>query len=67
MDEVLAFQDLEKVYDLVAAAIDEVGPDREALFLSKLCLTLAHNIKDVLIVEEAIEIARLDLILEPEQ
>jgi hypothetical protein len=61
MDEVLAFKDLEKVYDLVAAAIDEAGPDREVLFLSKLCLTLAHNIKDVSIIEEAIEIARLGL------
>ena len=61
MAEVLAFQDLEKVYDLVAAAIDEAGPDKEALLLSKLCLTLAHNIKDVSIIEEAIGIAKLDL------
>jgi hypothetical protein len=61
MSKVLSFQDLEKVYDLVAAAIDAAGPDQEALFLSKLCITLAHNIQDISIIEEAIEIARLDL------
>jgi hypothetical protein len=65
MNKVLAFQDLEKVYDLLAEAIDAAGPDREALFLSKLCITLAHNIEDVSIIEEAIEIARMDL--EPAQ
>jgi hypothetical protein len=61
MAEVLVFQDLEKVYDLIAAALDEAGAEKEALLLSKLCLILAHNIKDVSIIEEAIGIAKLDL------
>lgn len=61
MTEHLAFQDLEKVYELVAKAIDEVGPEREALFLSKLCLTLAHNIADFSCIEKAVNIARSDL------
>ena len=61
MTEELAFEDFEKVYDLVALAIDDAGAEQEALFLSKLCLTLAHNIKDISIIEEAIAIARLDL------
>ena len=58
MAEVLVFQDLERVYDLIAQAIDSVGPENEALFLSKLCLTLAHNVSDVAIIEEAIGIAK---------
>jgi hypothetical protein len=60
MTEELAFEDFEKVYDLVALAIDDAGAEQEALFLSKLCLT-AHNIKDISIIEEAIAIAKLDL------
>ncbi len=58
MAETLVFQDLERVYDLIAQAIDSVGPENEALFLSKLCLTLAHKIDDVAIIEEAIGIAK---------
>lgn len=61
MNDKLPFQDLEKVYDLVAVAIDEAGPDREALFLSKLCLTLAHEVGDLAIIEKAIMIAKTDL------
>jgi hypothetical protein len=58
MAEELAFQDLEKVYDLIAQAIDSVGSENEALFLSKLCLTLAHHISDISIIEQAIDIAK---------
>ncbi len=61
MTEVLAFEDFEKVYDLMALALDEAGAEQEVLFLNKLCLTLAHNIKDVSIIEEAIATAKLDL------
>jgi len=59
--EKLAFQDMEKVYDLLAESIDEVGPEKESLFLSKLCLTLAHRIGDIAVVESAIAVARTDL------
>ena len=58
MAEVLVFQDLERVYDSIAQAIDSVGPENEALFLSKLCLTLAHHISDISIIENAIDIAK---------
>lgn len=58
MADTLAFEDLEKVSDLIAQAIDEVGPDGEALFLSKLSLTLAYNIPQFSIIENAIQIAR---------
>jgi hypothetical protein len=61
MSDVLKFENLEQVYDWLAPAIDEVGPEKEALFLSKLCLTLAHNAGELSVVEEAIHIAQQDL------
>lgn len=57
----LPFEDLEQVYDLLAAGIDAAGPEKEALFLAKLCLTLAHGTGDLATVERAIEIAKADL------
>jgi hypothetical protein len=64
MADVMTFEDLEKVYDLLADAIDRAGPEEEALLLSKLALTLAHNMPDLAVVEEAIRIAQLDLVRE---
>ena len=57
----LAFQDLEKVYEMLAAAIDAVGEEKETLLLSKLCLTLAHRLGELDQVEEAIRIAQQNL------
>lgn len=53
----LPFEELEKVYDLLAEALDKVGEENQALFLAKLALTLAHKAGDIAIVREAIEIA----------
>jgi hypothetical protein len=53
----LEFAELERVYDLLAQAIDRVGEDGEVLFLSKLCITLAHRLGDLEAVEEAIQVA----------
>jgi hypothetical protein len=39
----LPFEDMEQVYDRLAAAIDQAGPEREALFLTRLVLVLAHR------------------------
>lgn len=61
MSDTLEFEGLEQVYDWLATAIDEAGPENEALFLSKLCLTLAHNIEDLSVIENAIHIAQQDL------
>jgi len=61
MNNPLSFEDLEKVYDLLAVAIDAAGPEKEALFLAKLCLTLAHEIGSLAAIEGAIEIAKADL------
>ena len=36
-------EDFEAAYDLIAAAIDRAGPEGETLFLSRLCLLLAHH------------------------
>jgi hypothetical protein len=41
--EPLPFERMEKVYDQLAAAIDLAGPEREALFLTRLVMILAHR------------------------
>lgn len=57
----LPFTDLERVYDLLALAIDESDQELEALFFCKLALTLAHNIAEFPVIEDAIRIAQQDL------
>lgn len=57
MNRPLSFNELEQVYDLMARAIDEAGAENEALFLSKLGITLAHRLGDLDAVREAIDIA----------
>jgi hypothetical protein len=42
----LALPDLEQVYDLLAEAIDQAGPERSELFLVKLNLLLAEALGD---------------------
>jgi hypothetical protein len=57
----LPFEDLERLYALLAETVDGVGPEREALFLSKLALILAQEIGDADKVTAAIAAARRDL------
>lgn len=57
----MSFDDLEAVYERLAAAIDRAGPEDEALFLAKLALALAHRLDDRAAVEAAIAAALLDL------
>lgn len=54
-------QDLETVYELLAAAIDGVPEDEEVLFLSKLALALAAACDDVETVRRAVDAARSNL------
>jgi hypothetical protein len=61
MSRGMEFQDLETVYDLLANAIDDVGRDNEAIFLSKVCLILSHSTGDLNLVETSIESAKQDL------
>lgn len=58
MSQPLEFAELEQVYDLLALALDEVGQDNETLFLSKLCITLAHRLGDLAAVQQAVATAR---------
>lgn len=57
----LPFADLERVYDLIAAAIDRVGPERESLLLAKLALLLADEAGDYDAVAAAVAAAERDL------
>ena len=51
---------IETAYDLLAAAIDAVGPERESLFLAKLALTLANEIGEAEVLERLIQTAMRD-------
>ena len=44
----------ERLYDTLADAIDRVGPDHEALFLTKLALLLANRLGDAEAVNTAL-------------
>lgn len=57
MSETLSFAELEQVYDLLAATIDQAGPERETLVLGKLAILLAHRIPDIRAIEEAMQVA----------
>ena len=50
----LPLADLEDIYDEIAEAIDRVGPQREAVFLAKLALVLAHHLADRALISKLI-------------
>ena len=43
----MPFDDLEAAYEALALAIDAAGEKREALFLTRLALVLAHELGDL--------------------
>lgn len=57
----LPFDDLERLYESLARHIDRVGADREALFLAKLVLLLAHEVGDGKVIERCVRSALADL------
>jgi len=57
----LSVDDLERVYDSLAEAIDNVGPEKEALFLAKLVLILANDLGDRARILADIEMAERDI------
>ena len=61
MTPTLPFEDLERVYEAMAHAIDRAGPEREAVFLTKLVLTLAHKMGNIDTIIDAIAIAGQNL------
>lgn len=52
--------DFEAVYEELARAIDAAGSEREALFLTKLVLLLAHRAGDAAVVRDAMAAALED-------
>ena len=61
MADELSTADLETAYERLAQAIDDVGPQQEREFLTKLALALANRCGDLQQVTEAIDIAKQDL------
>ncbi len=61
MTNQLSEEDLEKALEMLAIAINDAGSEKETLFLSKLCFTLANQLGDIKLLEEAIAIVNTDL------
>ena len=57
----MPFEDFETAYETLAKAIDMAGPDREALFLTRLALVLGHEVGDIAVFRQAIKTALEDL------
>jgi len=53
--------DLEAAYEALAVAIDSAGEQREALFLTRLALLLAHELGDVAAFKRAVQTALEEL------
>jgi hypothetical protein len=59
--QTLGIDGLETVYDALAQAIDQAGPDRCQLFLVKLALLNAHALGDKNLFLSHLDAALLDL------
>ena len=59
--QALSIGDLETVYDALARAIDQAGPDKAELFLVKLALLNARALGDAALVQRHIQAALQDL------
>ena len=63
----MSFEALEKLYDLMAETLDEVGVDQHSLILSKLSMVLAHRIGDLKTVAEAVKAAKEGLVADEDE
>lgn len=61
MTKQLSDEELEKALEMLAIAINDAGSEKETLFLSKLCFTLANQLGDIKVLEEAIAVVNTDL------
>lgn len=61
MSKQLNDEELELALEMLAGAINEAGTEKETLFLSKLCFTLANEQADLKALQAAIDIAKTDL------
>ena len=59
--DAIALRDLEDFYDLLAESLDRATPEKAPLFLAKLALQLASEVKDAARLRQAVEAALLDL------
>jgi hypothetical protein len=57
----MPFDDLEAAYETLATAIDTAGEPREALFLTRLALVLAHELGDIAAFKRAVQTALEEL------
>ena len=53
----MPFEDFETAYETLAPAIDQAGPAREALFLTRLALVLVHELSDITVFRKAVAAA----------
>jgi cephalosporin-C deacetylase-like acetyl esterase len=60
-DKALTIDGLETVYDALATAIDQAGPEKVQLFLVKLALLNAKALGDAAQVQQQIATALMDL------
>ena len=60
MSGTLSSEQFEAAYELIARALDRVGPERERLFLARLALALAHRLPDLKSLGQAIAVAEGD-------
>lgn len=61
MSQTIALPALEAFYDELAEAIDTATPEKSQLFLAKLALQLASDVKDPVKLRLALEVALRDL------
>jgi hypothetical protein len=59
--QALTIEGLELVYDALASAIDQAGPDKAQLFLVKLALLNANALADEIMFQQQINMAIQDL------
>jgi hypothetical protein len=57
MSNSLPHEEFERAYEIIARALDRVGPERERLFLARLALALAHQLPDLKALKQALAIA----------
>ena len=60
MSNQLSDEELELATEMLAGAINEAGAEKETLFLSKLCFTLANELANLKVLQAAIDTARKD-------
>ena len=53
----MPFEDFETAYETLAMAIDQAGPERETLLLTRLALVLGHELGDIVAFKKSIETA----------